>query len=148
MNHSCALQHKVTGKWAYCRNAIPTGYCDNGRHMAMKPEIAVQYGGSIERYEEEMKPHREAFVAGKYHDGGHETEEEAQECYKQYVLDFRLRFQEDRENASQQHRCEVCKAWTSGYVQIGAYRMHMLCAEHRNRDTVATLFDIGESWES
>lgn len=148
MNHLCALKHPATGKWAYCRNGVPTGYCDNGRVLTTDQEFLKNACGGETAYERYIQPHREAAKAGKYHDGGHETEEEARECYKQYTLDFNLRFKEDSENASQQHRCRVCNSWTSGYVQIGGYELIILCAEHRNRETVATLFEVGEIWES
>lgn len=67
---------------------------------------------------------------------GHETPEGAYEHQAAYLLDHGTRY---GESSGAQYPCKVCKAWTSGFAEIG-YRIFMLCDEHRNRDEVAKLF--------
>lgn len=95
-------------------------------------------------WNEKMEP-----LKGKFHTDGHATEEEACECYKQYLLDTSLRLMtEEPENARQQNRCQVCRKFTACYAQVGPYRLFMLCPEHNTRENVAALLKVGESWES
>ncbi len=143
MNHLCAKQRQADGRWDYTCNGHPYGYCrqytpipEDGS-MGIPAEIAKQEN-------EKMEPFLE-----KFHDIGHATEAEARECYKQYILDTKLRLVPvEPVNASQQNRCEVCKRFTACHVTIGPYRMFTLCPDHQNRETLAGLLKIGESWES
>lgn len=82
---------------------------------------------------------------------GHDTPEEAAEHYRQYLLDKRLRFVDDRPEANVQTRCVAagCGAWTSGGVWIAGWVNFALCADHRTREAVSALYaTVGESWES
>jgi hypothetical protein len=117
MNYYDARQSKLTGRWDFtCKNndkIWPTGYCAG-------PKVA------------EGHPH-----VDKFHDGGHDTEEEARECYRQYLLDNELRFS-DGEGASSQHRCRVCNEFTSGYGELN-HALFPLCDKHRTREEVEKL---------
>lgn len=80
-------------------------------------------------------------------DGGHETEQEARDCYKRYLLDNRLRLDGDLEHT--QKKCEFagCDCWTSRYAEVDM-RMFSLCDEHRTREVVEKFFSVGESISS
>lgn len=75
----------------------------------------------------------------KYHSTGHATAEEAAACYKQYVLDTRLRLH--LRYADVQHRCAVCDAWTDGYAEV-EMRHYTLCPEHNTRAQVEAMFTL------
>lgn len=78
--------------------------------------------------------------------GGHETQEDAELCYKAYLLDNELLL--NRKISNQMLRCRVCKKYTDGYARVGEYHMYVLCEEHMTREHVANLFQVYESWES
>lgn len=131
MNYYAARQREKTKKWDYtCRNdgqIWPVGYCAGRLVDVMKVP------------EDKREP---------YHEDGHETAEEAQECYKRYVLDNDLRL--DSKMSGQQRRCEAdgCEEWTQGLATIRGGQMFVLCDEHRNRETVEGMFSVGEIWSS
>jgi hypothetical protein len=131
VNYYAARQREKTKKWDYtCRNdgrIWPVGYCA-GRHVEV-----------LQVPEDEREP---------YHDHGHETAEEARECYKHYQLDNELHL--DIKMASQQRKCEAdgCGAWTQGMARVGGHVSFVLCDEHRNRENVEKLYSVGESWTS
>ena len=77
----------------------------------------------------------------------HSTPEEAQEHYKEYILD-NLTFQSPNdEKAHGLYRCKECGKFTSGLAYF-RYTMIKLCEDHLNRETAAKHIQIGESWES
>ena len=142
MNHLCALQRKADGRWDYTYNGVPWGYCCE--YKPLKEDGTILPAEMARQENEKMEALR-----GKFHSDGHATEEEACECFKQYLLDTHLRLRtEEPDNASQQGKCEVCRKWTACHAQVGAYRMFQLCPEHQTREAVASLFKVGESWES
>jgi hypothetical protein len=84
----------------------------------------------------------------------HDTAEEAQEHYRQYLLDH-ARFYpasgEEEKVGNTLHRCQApgCQAFTAGAVYVKGSWHFDLCADHRNRETLAQLVpSIGEAWES
>ena len=81
---------------------------------------------------------------------GHDTADEAYAHQKEHMLERSLRFDEDRANPRTMHRCDAadCTTMTSGGARVGGYFHKHLCAAHRNRETVATLYRVGENWES
>jgi hypothetical protein len=98
---------------------------------------------------------KDAYVAehlapfrAKYHDNGHANAEECCACKKEYDLDHTLRFHDDRPDADTQHKCEVCGTFTSGQGWIGGYFTKWLCQAHRNRESIAKLYTVGESFGS
>ena len=78
---------------------------------------------------------------------GHETAEEAQACYKGYLLDNNLLL--DGKWEGQLSKCQVCGEWTDGMASIPWNQWYVtLCDTHRNRGEVERLFTVGESWQS
>ena len=140
MRHYCARQ-RTDGRWDYCCGSA-VGYC---RAWEPIPEDGrIIPAESARQHNEQMQP----FI-GKFHSDGHATEEEACECYKNYLLDTRLHLvKEEPANASSQHRCQICNAFTACHASVGPYRMFTLCPEHQTREIVAGLLEVGESWES
>lgn len=100
--------------------------------------------GDADRWQK-SKNEAEAFKH-KYHTNGHATLEEACECYKSYQLDHSLRM--DQVTSSTMHKCQVCGTWTQAIATVGPWLHFYLCDDHRNREEVAKLFSIGESWGS
>lgn len=148
MNHYAAQQREFDGRWDYTitndKHVRPVGYCrgyveftaEDGSHMGMTP-------AQIEEYNNDLRGRKD-----KYHTGGHETKEEACACYRQYLLDIRLRFVEDDPAADTQHKCVECEAWTSGSAEIREDCWY-LCKEHRTREIAEKLMPpVGESWSS
>lgn len=93
---------------------------------------------------------RGAYPIGYCADGcpGHDTEQEARDHARDYVLD-RVAFTDDSSDARSQHRCEAegCDEFTSGSARLPWGGYYTLCAAHRNRATVEVLFgEIGDSW--
>lgn len=141
MNHKCALQ-RADGRWDYTCNRRATGYCCE--YQPLKENDLVLPAQIAREENEKMEP-----LKHKFHTTGHATEEEARECYKQYLLDTRLRLMtEEPENANQQNRCQVCKKFTACYAQVGPYSLFVLCPEHNTRECVESLLKVGESWIS
>lgn len=98
---------------------------------------------------------KDAYVAEKYlpfkhkfHDDGHPNAEACNECKKEYDLDHRLAFHDDRPDPESMHKCVVCGTFTSGQGWLGPWFTWWLCKDHRNRETVATLYTIGDSFGS
>lgn len=142
MNHKCALQRKSDGRWDYTYNGAATGYC-SGPYEPMKETAAITQD-MADRWNEKMQPH-----AHKFHEDGHATEQEARDCYRQYMLDSSL-FLPAKEppNATQAQKCQVCGVWTACIATVGSYSMFFLCPEHCTREHVEKLYRVGESWES
>jgi hypothetical protein len=69
---------------------------------------------------------------------GHETKEEAEECYRIYMIDnasYRnVPFDEDRRD--QHHKCEICGIWTMCRAQVDPIEEHFLCPEHLNKESL------------
>lgn len=126
MRHFAAKQRASDARWDYTSGNSPVGYCCNARIEA------VFKGEGL-------------WVEGKHHVDGHATREEAEACYKAYLLDTRMF---ETKMADQLLRCEVCETFTAGIMRVGGYRMFVLCDEHRNRATLDTLLAVEESWES
>lgn len=140
MRHYSARQRVGDQRWDYCCGSHPTGYCH-----AYKPISETDgLGEWAKRANEQLAP-----LAANFHDTGHATEAEAQACYKKYMLDTSLRLTpKEPENARQLNRCQVCNTFTACHAYVGAYQIFTLCPEHQTRETVESLYEVGESWES
>lgn len=75
---------------------------------------------------------------------GHPTKEEACQHYQQYLLDHELGFSVDPDVML---RCAVCQEMTTGRGHV-SWHTWALCPAHQNRDEVAKLHVVWESWES
>lgn len=142
MNTLQPLQRKSDGRWDYTINGHPYGYCCEYKPLdesgAILPAEMARQGN------EKMQP----FI-GRFHADGHATEQEACDCYKEYMLDTRLRLTpEEPENASQQNRCQICKKFTACHAYVGAYQVFTLCPAHQTRECVSELLSVHTSWES
>lgn len=152
MRHYDAIQVEG-GKWFYCqttgRGGIPTGNCSaNGLCPGCQGQSAwissvvcdVCKGKGLVPKEKPCQ--------------GHDTKEEAYEHQRQYELDqatYQIETSAVRERSNQLHRCEApgCGEFTCGYAQVPAsYQYHVLCPNHCNRATLATLLRVGERWQS
>lgn len=76
----------------------------------------------------------------------HETAEEANSCYRSYLLEKRLTFGKLQD---QQLKCVECGEFTGGIAIIDGRRSIVLCDLHRNVDYVDHhLPAITDIWES
>ncbi len=76
----------------------------------------------------------------------HATAEEAEACYKNYLIEERLVFNNSN---SSMHRCRVCEEFTTGIAEIGEYMWFaVLCENHQNKESVENLLKIGTAWIS
>lgn len=142
MNHKCARQRQADGRWDYTYNGAPWGYCRE--YQPLKDDGSILPAEMARRENEKMQP-----LVGNFHTDGHATKQEACDCYKRYQLDTSLRLQpSEPENATQQHKCQVCQKWTACHASVGAYQLFVLCPEHQTRECVESLYRVGESWES
>lgn len=136
MNYYSARKRSTDGKFDFtCENgtgAFPVGYC----HAFWRYWEAKSYRGpklSPEQIEAETR------FMEKYHDSGHDTPEEAEACYKDYLLDHELKL--NLKASDQQRKCRVCKEFTEFYAMIGTASLFFLCLEHNNREQVSLLYD-------
>lgn len=139
MRHYAPNQRQNDGKWDYTcsRDGIthPVGYCSPYREF--DTNLIHVSESQIQEY---------AATKDKHHSHGHDTEEEACECYRQYNLDHRLRL--NRTWQGEKHECVVCKEWTQGYAEIDM-KTWDLCEQHNNRAEVEKLYQAPSwSWES
>jgi hypothetical protein len=134
MQHYSARQREKDLRWDYTVGSSPVGYC-----------LAYQ---DTDEMGVPMNPNRAEVMRqfkDKHHTHGHETAEEACECYKQYLLDQRTRHSD---MSNQMLRCEICGEFTQHVVYIGAYEIHKLCVTHATREFLEQVVTVGESWES
>jgi hypothetical protein len=109
----------------------PIGYCAGWREYSAEnyPSAKEYLLSEIQRDLEKRRPFQ-----AKYHDGGHETREEADACYRDYELDQELRFYDLDD---EQHKCALCGAWTQKVAELGQFHRYFhLCPEHANREGV------------
>lgn len=134
---------QIDGKWYYCCNGAKIAYCS--------PLHGCKECNGWGRF----------YIEGKLVDcescegagllptltpcGGHDTEEEACNHYKEYLLDNRVRYSKDVQS---QRKCEICKEWTQGLAWVGGYQGFQLCEKHQNRESLEKLLEVGISWES
>jgi hypothetical protein len=119
MNYYQARQRNTSLRWDFtCKNdkrIWPVGYCSGKSD-----------GGPYDN---------------KYHDDGHASAEEASECYRQYLLDNRLVFDEG-EGSRTMRVCQYpgCDEFTSGMAEI-EFCVFYLCDSHRTREIVESMFE-------
>jgi len=80
----------------------------------------------------------------------HDTEEEAQACYRKYLLDTRVRYRSHKEGeAGTYEKCKVCGKLTNGYAEVGHLSIYFLCQEHQTREALEEVYgEVGEIWSS
>lgn len=67
---------------------------------------------------------------------GHATKEEAEECYRKYLLNNKLHLDRKREDTKQ--KCVVCGEWTQSYAEVDMEQWP-LCDSHRTKEHVDKL---------
>lgn len=138
MQHKKALQRESDKRWDYTvqwgDRITPIGYCrpfkdPDEMGVPMNPDTAA----TIRQFKD------------KHHSHGHETAEEACNCYKEYLLDQRLRH---GELDNQMVRCQVCGEWTQHVIYLDGYVSYKVCEKHATREELEKLVSVWESWES
>lgn len=137
-------KQRITDKqWDYCASnshaCYPIGYCHNYPYDESNESLKELFGGLV--HWEHAKAKAEPFK-DKYHTNGHATEEEACQCYTDYLLDNELSFGEDTHS---QKKCKVCDEWTTGRAYVNHHSFD-LCPKHQTREEVAKLYTAGETW--
>lgn len=137
MNYYAARIRQSDNKWDFtCQNdnrVWSVGYCAG----FPKPlgENEIRYLGGEEGYRrwlEKLEPFR-----SKFHENGHATQEEAENCYRSYLLDHRLNMLVQFSNT---HKCEVCEVWTDKAAVVDNGHAYHLCDTHRTREEVESRF--------
>lgn len=72
------------------------------------------------------------------HDG-HASKQEAENCYKSYILDKHLQLDGKIDGAL--FKCQMCDNYSDGCVYIEGWMRYKLCDTHRTRAVVETLYD-------
>lgn len=142
MRHEKARQRQTDGRWDYtsCRdNEIHAiGYCTAAPTLESFEKLGIHVADDFKQ--------KLAAFENKFHTGGHETNEGACACYREYLLDFRLQLH--AETIEERHKCAACGEWTGRSASVDS-RYWWLCDEHCNREEVAKLMPaVGESWVS
>lgn len=70
--------------------------------------------------------------------GGHATKEEAEECYRQYLLDNHIRLRSFELEGGQEY-CAVCGKLTNLVAEVATVTQYVLCEEHQTKENVAKL---------
>lgn len=138
MNYYSAMQRRSDNRWEYTCNSRATGYC--------KEYSDPDTWQSVRKYMSDEEVEQIRSFKEKYHNHAHETEKEACDCYKEYMLDHRLKLGMKDNNT--QRKCENCKEWTQCMAGVGFYRMWNLCEKCQTREIISELYSVGESWES
>lgn len=150
MRYYDARQREHDGRWDYtCRHddrIYPVGYCAGFRPYKAD-DVVVRSEEHARELNAELEPFRE-----KYHTDGHATPEEARACYREYLLDQRLRFvrwehttpsgEEVLPGTLSLCNADGCTEYTPHYAAIrGTMESWYLCDDHLDRETVEALYD-------
>ena len=137
-------QRKIDEKWDYTYmlddNVFATGYC-----VGWDEEIGVvdlDLRKLIEESIEEKRPFKD-----KYHCDGHLTPDGAKECYREYLIDQKLKWRHDK---GVQRQCDVdgCGEWTHHYAEAESV-MIRLCEKHKTEEIIRKIFPMpGDAWVS
>jgi hypothetical protein len=136
-------RQRKDGRWDYTVHIgdviLPVGYCAEFHEWT--EEDVNRFGVPSNHF----SILREKEFAHKHHSDGHVTAKDAEDCYKQYMLDQRLKLMiSDHTN---RRKCLCCDEWTSYYAIVGISCFD-LCEKHQTRESVERFFSIGESWSS
>lgn len=143
MRYYAARQRQSDKKWDFtCRNGDytqPVGYCC--AHLDFHEGILKLLGLPCD---DPMISRTKEFKE-KHHTCGHDTQKEAEDCYREYLLDKRLRLKLEHTNAM--HPCVVCKEWTPLYAEVDTTTTWDLCEKHNTYEEVEKLFKApAEIW--
>lgn len=137
MNRYSAKKRKSDGLYDYVMTqdgkTYPVGYCHEWKELVpgvLSEEVCRDYN------EEHGK------LKHKYHSSGHQTEEEARNCYKEYLLDNSFQRLDQRDS---QYKCQECGKFTQNLVLVGVdvkFMFH-LCDIHAKPRFAAKHFEVG-----
>jgi hypothetical protein len=144
MRHYAPRQREKDKRWDYSvRNddlIQAIGYCS--AYYEWTDDLLVHIG--VPKDHPELVKRRN--FKSKHHTCGHSTPEEAQKCYREFLLDQRLSLNKKHDNM--QKKCDVCDKWTDLFAEVGSESWN-LCEDHNNREEIEKLFKIpNESWIS
>ncbi len=107
----------------------PVGYCAGYETIAVDESIITpqEWIDKNEKYKD------------NFHTHGHNTEEEAAECYRKYQLDFSLVL--NNPPSSNYRKCKVCEKLTNNVARLGMKHWY-LCEEHNTREEIEKLYNI------
>lgn len=145
MNYYEARQRKADKKWDFTvmndGHVRPMGYCIPWERIE---ESAKYYeerlGGRASEILDKASPFKD-----KHHSHGHDTKEEAEACYKDYLLDHKLKFTDASiapgYTTPPSWPCIECGDPTSKLFSVDSEEKKPICSTHANRDTVAKHFE-------
>lgn len=136
------------GPWFYSRMddkvITPVGYCAGWREWTPE-QLRMQFDEAMAvmvlRDQEQLR-----LFKHKYHTTGHATDQEARDCYKEYMIDNCVTL--DHKLAERRDHCMACSELTDGYAQVGTLATFVLCDNCRNRVEIAKLFKVTETMYS
>lgn len=136
MNHYEPLQRKPDGRWDYTRrnddDVQAVGYCRP--FVAWSKETAATFG--VPFGSNWMA--KAASFAHKHHSTGHDTAQEAAECYAEYLLDHSAQYLCSYVN--EQRPCLYCKKYSEFYATVKQETFD-LCLEHNNSIYLRSYFE-------
>jgi hypothetical protein len=142
---------KPSGKYHYtCQNGdgvCAVGYCSRIRTCPACNGQGMFVPETSEYYCKECKSKGVYYLEDQEVCPGHDTEMEACEHYRQYLLD-KARY--DQVSKDIQKKCDICQAWTQRAAYIPSEMVeHFLCDEHCNREGLDKVFkNVGWSMSS
>lgn len=85
-------------------------------------------------------------------DGGHETPQEAAECFRKFELDTTIVLTpHGKADADTLHRCRICREFTANvaHVGYGIKKSFYLCDDHLGEESIGVLLEpVDEFWSS
>lgn len=135
MNYYQARQRESDKRWDFTvRNdddIRAVGYCHP--YESWSEEKAREFGVPFAS----QACARSASFAHRHHADGHETAEEATECYREYLLDHKAQYFQSYPN--QQYPCKTCGKSTTYFATVDNQSWY-LCADHNHSVEVRKLF--------
>lgn len=122
------------GKFDYtCKNHMQVwaiGFCQGWENI---PESKRENMGMSDKFYERLLANK-----SRFHEDGHDTPEEAIDCYREYQLDVLTDYEAELKDTKK--KCEVCGEWTQGVARVKQVNEEIvLCDEHRTRHVVNEL---------
>ncbi|MBL4817955.1 MAG: hypothetical protein JKY15_01810 [Deltaproteobacteria bacterium] len=74
----------------------------------------------------------------------HKSKEEAEQCYKKFIMDTQLVLDAGKFGDGELIKCEIkdCKESTDTYTRIGSFIIRKYCNTHRNIKTVSENYSV------
>lgn len=134
-------QRKSDKRWDYTvssdeeRWCHAIGWCAGWTETPLE-ELQEKHGEALGRMIFQERENRRPFK-DRYHDTGHATAEEAQACYRDYLLTEELELLSPPAKVMTKHKCELCDEFTAGAACIrGGHWRRYFCDAHRTLEQV------------